>query len=320
MKILIKCDLKLSLGIIKKLKTKYRFESVTYDASGIILHTKRKIYSYKGALRHKDIISKIRNVKEVEIHKDKTEIVINRVHHIFFDVDSTLTHQGIETPGTRVRDVFDDLIQAECRLYFCTGRALSDVRNLMRRYDIRHDYSIAEGGGILIEGIKDYTEIGDRYNVDKFMHYMRSHGIRYREDLNQMNRITEFVILKKGISEKVLQNAITNSNINVEYHASNNAYHISKKGINKGTAVRKIKERLRLETRYHKFIGMGDSDLDLPMFAECDDCYIVNGSTLCDKSTNCYQLSTHAPDAIEELRDLLIPFTSGRRTFDYRRS
>lgn len=298
--------------ICKQLDNERKIKLIESYKRRIVLSTTHKIYNQKTADDYKEFLLKIKGITDVEMHKDnKNDLVLNKFHHIFFDIDSTLTHKGIKILNSNVSDVFEDLIQARCRLYFCTGRTHSDVMQLMGDYDIKNNYSIAEGGGIIIDG-RNYTKLGSKRNVMKFIHYMDKNKITYCEDQEQMNRITEFVILKKGISVRVLRRAIKESKIEVEYHASNNAYHISNKGINKGAGIRFLKKELDLTDRYNKIIGVGDSNLDVPMFDECDECYIVKGSALYNKMRKCHRLQKRVPYAINELRDRLLQLTNQR--------
>ena len=74
----------------------------------------------------------------------------SKIYHIFFDVDSTLTHTGIHTLDKEVKEAFELFKKRKCRLYFCTGRSPSDVKTLIDKYELKHGYGIAEAGGIII--------------------------------------------------------------------------------------------------------------------------------------------------------------------------
>ncbi len=60
--------------------------------------------------------------------------------------------------------------------------------------------------------------------------------------------------------------------------ASKNAYHVTKKHINKGSAL----ERLRTELRFGDYdiiVGVGDSDLDISLFKESDYKFAVGNAS-----------------------------------------
>jgi HAD superfamily hydrolase (TIGR01484 family) len=206
----------------------------------------------------------------------------NKLFHIFFDIDSTLTHNGMKTIDWRIRNVFDKFHEQNCTLYFCTGRNYQQVIDLTDGYQLGHPYGIAENGGVIvgIGGTAKPYEYGKINEPRKLIHYMDNSEIRYKLDKEQKNRKTEYCIALDSIDEGDLKNAIRDSNAKVEYHKSKRAYHIMQENVNKGTSIiHLVSDELKLDSDTDEVIGMGDSGLDIKMFEYCDRGYLVSNAS-----------------------------------------
>ena len=101
----------------------------------------------------RDALVSIPTITEVTLYLEKIDsddaqsAVINdgRIIHLFFDIDSTLTHPGIKELDRGVKRIFEKLRQQKCSVYFCTGRSDHEVRDLMQMYKT-DDYGVAENG------------------------------------------------------------------------------------------------------------------------------------------------------------------------------
>lgn len=236
----------------------------------------------------------------------------NKILHIFFDIDSTLTPKGVSTVDWNVRSIFDKFNEQGCNLYFCTGRSYQEVIDLTESYEFGHPYGIAENGGIIvgIGGARHPHEYGHSNEPLKLVQYMLSKNIRFKEDKKQKARKTEFVIDLKSISENALKSAIKASGVRVEYHKSKRAYHIMEEKVNKGTAIGYLlSKELKLNPDVCKIVGMGDSGLDIKMFESCEEGYIPADA---DKKIRKFVkkkfwLKEVAPKAVGELYNKLFP-------------
>jgi len=260
--------------------------------------------------------------------KKKTKRLTSEVdrffRHIFFDIDSTLTHKGVPTINRKIKSLFEDFLGKNCNLYFCSGRSYQVIKRLTQRYGFGHEYGIAENGGIIL-GMGDADNgfrLKDNREPKKLRVYLMEQKAKKRldfcEDLNQKNRKTEIVLDLNSISEKTLKKAIAASKAKVEYHKSKQAYHITTKGVNKGTAIEKLtSEELEVDPRIERVIGVGDSGLDLKMFEYCDEGYLVANA---DRGLNkqikknsrlngkVHWLRTDAPEAVGELYKKLFQY------------
>lgn len=320
-------DLRRAQAQLKKLNLFSQISVLTNNRLKLI--TKKPVYSTdrKEIEKIQNKLSKISAIspfafypltkKPVDNKKQQTKSKINddnyrRILYIFFDIDSTLTHEGVSTINSDIKSDFEDFKKHECKLYFCSGRSYQDINRLMKMYNLK-PYGIAESGGIIL-GIGDPErglKFGDRTEPDKVLAYLRHNGIKYSEDQNQVNRRTEVVIEKKSIKWSILKAAIKHSKAKVDCRISKAAYHITKKGVDKGTAIEYLKsEELELNKKIHKTIGVGDSDLDIPMIQFCDEFYAVaNCDEMVKKAIQKKNiLKNKAPKAIEELYHRLFQF------------
>ena len=269
-------------------------------------------FSYK-----KKVIKKVAKKKKTKRVSDENS---SKNLHIFFDIDSTLTHGGISAISREVKSVFDQFKAHSCALYFCTGRAYQVVKRLTQRYGFGHEYGIAENGGIIL-GMGDADsghKHGDNTEPKKVLTHLKKNRIPFMEDPNQRNRKTEIVIDLTSISPRKIKNEIHNLRAKVECHKSKQAYHITKKGINKGSAIEVLtSEELELDSRNDKVIGVGDSELDLKMFEYCNEGYLVpsNDKQLKKKiqkdpklRNKVHFLRETAPYSVAELYKQLFPF------------
>ena len=173
---------------------------------------------------------------------------------LFFDIDSTLT-QG--SPGTihhKIRLIIEKIRDKGIYIFLATGRSMPDLTDLIARYLVER-YAVAENGGIILWfGHDNYIEFGERMEPDKVLEYLR---VKYGtpEDMRQGKRLTEVIFLKNKVSKRRLCAAIRATRAEVDIHPSNNSYHVSKKNINKGTAMLELCTRLHLGSQKVIVVG-----------------------------------------------------------------
>ena len=231
-----------------------------------------------------------------------------RLAHLFFDIDSTLTHPGIKILDRGVRSVFAKFRKQKCSVYFCTGRADHEVRALMKMYKT-DDYGIAENGGIIINSTLPACKFGDRAEPDKLITHMNNSQIPFCFDPDQQTRKTEYVIMKDSIKRSRLDKAVKDSGACVSIHESKNTYHVGKAGVDKGTAMVYLTglDELGLDRETHLVVAVGDSDLDIPMFEHADRSYAVGNADRAVKAKATIRLRENAPKAVAEIYAHLFP-------------
>ena len=211
----------------------------------------------------------ISKIDVIPIQENKDNFVDNNrfIKHYFFDIDSTLTSG---TPGhieMQVHEIFQNMKDLEVRIYFSTGRSMEDVQKLINDYPVRPQ-AIAENGGIIIGYCdKSYDDVGDRRHPVRFVKFLKDNGYEILEDTNQMGRITEMVLEKTPNLPRTTINKAQKSaaikGIKISILESQNAYHITQQGIDKGSALTDLSNRLKLGS-YDEIVSVGDSELDIP--------------------------------------------------------
>ena len=302
--------------LVRKLRKDKRFTIIEkYENNKLIITTSKKIFEKnKNIIKTiKEFFFKIKYIKEfelcVDVIKDDFKKKSRKIFHIFFDIDSTLTQTGVKTIDKNVKTYFEKFKQSNCVIYFCTGRNYQEVINLNQIYNMG-EYGIAESGGIIIGIGRDYRyKLGDIKQPNVVIKYLEKNEIEYKLDPNQKNRLTSFVILKESIKKQILQKAIKNSKANVSLHMAKNTFHITASKIDKGAAINYLvgPKELDLDFELHQTIGVGDSDLDIPMFKHCNDSFSVGDNKTVRRAAN-HNLRKKAPFAVEELYKKLFKY------------
>lgn len=133
------------------------------------------------------------------------------------------------------------------------------------------DHAIAENGGIILHGFAPGSEqrFGSKDEPTKVRDFLFENNDGVKLDMNQGIRITEIIILKsKTLTKQNIDYAIKQTKADAQVLASKTSFHISKKGINKGTAIDELAAFLELGDEIT--VAVGDSELDIPMFEVTD--------------------------------------------------
>lgn len=290
--------------IMKAIK---KVANITANEPGRIIVTPHHKTSKEKAV---DAISKIDGVLDVitiDPHLKRKGTKIEdafRTNYcvLFFDVDSTLTRGGSGTIHPKIMHVFDRLRDRGIWIFFVTGRAIDDATALAKEYKVSR-HAIAENGGIVTGfGDKGYHMLGDKQEPNKVLRYLKTkYGIR--EDMDQGIRITEVIFKHEDVDEGKIKNAIRSSKAHVDIHSSKNAYHISKRGIDKGSAMLWLARELRLGE--HMLVAVGDADMDIPMFKNAGYSFAVGNASPGAKEAASETLKGEFERGIEELLEII---------------
>ena len=243
-----------------------------------------------------DHVSNVSIVQTVP-SKFKNTIRGNTDCHFFFDIDSTLTPGQPGIPGKKVKTIFENLKKQEFWIHFASGRRDGDVQDYIVDYDTEPQ-AIAENGGLIIlsKTLMDYN--GNINKPDEaFKKLKKKFGSKIHQDTSQGSRVTERII-KNNISQDDCKNCV--KNLGVKLLASKTAYHIVEKHVDKGTAIRKL-AKIRKWGDDVLIIGVGDSELDVPMFKESNFSFAVNNASNKCKDAASETLSNSFLEGIEEM-------------------
>ncbi len=243
-------------------------------------------------------IKQFLKVEEVEL---KESLRTNWCRFVF-DVDSTLTRGGPGTVHPTIHEIFQKMTDKGIWIYLATGRSMPDLNTLVMKYPVQK-YSIAENGGIIL-GFppQNYFEFGNKTEPDKVLSYLQSqYGVK--ENMEQGERITEVIFLKKDVTKDQIDEAIKQNNAHVSIHESQNSYHISKNGIDKGSAVLDLADRLHWKNRM--IIAVGDAGMDIPMFEKAGYSFAVNNATEAAKSAAKQVLDGDYENGIRQIYEII---------------
>jgi HAD superfamily hydrolase (TIGR01484 family) len=251
----------------------------TEDPDLLVVHFDTSLEEDK-IIKLKESLSDIKNVVEVgDMSKGTTIAAI----HCFFDIDGTLTDPERSHIGTKVRQIFERYRKANIFIYFSTGRSIEDVRNLIGYFSpLVEKYAIAENGGVLIDpthkdGIEKFGNT--KTEPQRFYNYIRKNHPLVREDDDQRNRETEMIILQGDITSEEMTvlktQAYYDDLIKVEVLRGGSTYHITPKGVNKGSMIAKWVNKRQLSLELNKIVSAGDTELDISMFEESQISYLM---------------------------------------------
>ena len=248
-------------------------------------------------LREKD-----KKYKKIEPRK-------NKIKHIFFDIDSTITHHPAPTIYREIKDKFANFTAHNVAIYFCTGRDKKHVEALIKKFNTS-PYGIAEAGGIIINSNIPNEKFGDRSEPDKLLLFIQNNYKKAQIDNNQQGRTTEVILKRESITRNQLDTAKNKSKAKIEIHESKNTYHITKKGINKGTAISYLASVDELDLgENHVLYSVGDSELDIPMFNATNASFAVENATNETKKAATITLKESGVGRIDEIYEHIFKFS-----------
>ena len=219
--------------------------------------------------------------------------------HLFIDIDSILAGRHSRIMQDKVRIVLNKMIGEGHRIYFVSGLHSEQVNVDIQRYGAMR-IGIAENGG-MTAGPDGKSRLGDRAEPDKVLLHMKLNHRHIVEDVPQGMRVTER-IFRRAVPEGVFKRYVKESGAEVDVLASKTSYHVAKRGVNKGSALDKLKTDLAFN-EYDIAVAVGDSDLDVPMFRESDWSFAVHSATRLAKKNATVVLEGDYGDAIAEMYD-----------------
>lgn len=230
-------------------------------------------------------LEKLPNVKSVSagpVYKENEKMndnITKRTCHFFFDIDSTLTRYSTGTINKQVKPLFRKMNEDHF-LYLISGRSHTKIMEDMKNLEYVEDYAIAENGGIILRGYATGTEyrFGSREEPSKVWDFLVANNDGVKQDKSQGRRLTEIIVLPSStLAQQDVENAIEQTGANAQVLASRTSFHISKKGVDKGSAIEELGSILGLGDELT--IGVGDSQLDVPMFMATDEGFAPNNAS-----------------------------------------
>ena len=120
--------------------------------------------------------------------------------------------------------------------------------------------------------------------------------------MDQADRFTE-VFLQDDVTREQITKAEKNSGAKIDVHPSKDSHHISKHGINKGTAILELATLKHWGDDYR--IAVGDADMDIPMFERVHYSFAVGNSSKGAKAAAKKVLKGKYEKGVKEIYDLV---------------
>lgn len=228
------------------------------------------------------------------------DTTLSNALHFFLDIDSVLA-KGSPVILKNVGRVLRRMVQDGHRIYLVSSRSADQVRADIKALGVM-PYGVAENGGIIVfPSLADRIKLGDRSEPDEVLHYMKINCRRVIEDVSQPMQITER-IFRKDVPEAKFREYVERSKADVDVLSSKTSYHVAKRGVDKGSALERLKARLDFN-EYNVAVGVGDSDLDVAMFEKSDWSFAVNSPSRRAKKAATMILKGSYGDGIAEICD-----------------
>ena len=298
--------------VIRKIRKKYVISTANSKLDEIILNCNdikprsKEFQSIKSELEKMSGIVSVISVKGHLKVKNATlkESLSTNQCRIIFDVDSTITRGG--STGTihpSIPKILQKIQDKGIWVYVATGRSLYDLVQIVNNNPVEKT-SISENGGIILGFTAEgYVEHGSKTEPNKVLEYLQK-KYKIREDMKQGERITEVILLHSDVTREQIDEAISETNAKVSVHMSQNSYHISKKDVDKGSAILELGRRLKWGNSFK--IAVGDSQMDVSMFEACDYSFAPKNADQFAKEACIQELNGNYEKAIENLYDLIV--------------
>lgn len=214
--------------------------------------------------------------KENESLKDN---IATRTCHFFFDIDSTLTRYSTGTINRKVKSLLKSMGENNY-LYLVSGRSHTQIMEDMKKLEYVEDYAITENGGIILYGYAPKTEhrFGSKEEPLRVLDFLKKNNRGVKIDKAQGIRLTEIILLQtSALTKQDIEDAIHKTGANAQVLSSKNSFHISKKGVDKGSALEELVSYLEIGNDLT--IAVGDSELDVPMFNASDHSFAPSNAS-----------------------------------------
>ncbi len=266
---------------------------IIYNKFYLSVNQHKELVNYLKCINYVKQVDVIQTIpeKHVENYKDQD-------CRFFFDIDSTITPGPPGILSKMTRPLIALLKSKEYWIHFATGRRDSDLHELIKQLETEPE-GIAENGGIIILSESRDMPFGHREEPDKAFRCLKErYGTRVKQDIRQGSRRTERIILNNLTKQEYEQ---CTKEYSVDVLASKSSYHIVEKNINKGTALRKLIQMRQWDNDY--IIGVGDSDLDIPLFDEANASFAVGNASVSAKERATHTLSNNFEQGVKEMID-----------------
>ncbi len=191
------------------------------------------------------------------------------------DIDGTLTEQNGLISLDAVR-ALRELRRRGVHVALSTGRSVFEAYTLSKFLGFS-EFGISENGGVIFYkeplNVKVFGDLGDALQAFDLL-AKEIPGIKVSQ---RFPRLTE-VLLERNFDISLAKRILEEKYPRAKILDSGVMYHLSSVGINKGVATRYLRESLGLKPE--EVASVGDSEVDVPMFAESGYSFMINNGFL----------------------------------------
>ncbi len=196
------------------------------------------------------------------------------IRALAIDIDGTMTENGNGIIYLPALQNLRYLEKMGFKVIYVTGRSSIEAF-VLAVFGGTTRISVGENGGAITMGPNDHTLLANKDECMKGFSVLRSTVGNSVTIKNVITRMTE-VVLERSFDINLGQKILDKNNLDLYLNDSGYAYHINKKGINKGTGLLKALDHLKIKPE--NVVAIGDSDTDLPIFDLCGYSIALNHS------------------------------------------
>jgi phosphoglycolate phosphatase (TIGR01487 family) len=192
--------------------------------------------------------------------KDK---IIEKIEVFAIDIDGTLTENGNGAIYLPAVSKLRFLERLGFKVIFVTGRSSIEAF-ILSIFCGTTRVAVGENGGVVTTGPQDHAVLASKERCEEGYNMLK-------KLIPNVNIKTVFprkseVVLSRTFDITAAQSILDNNGLDLYLSDSKYAYHINEKGINKATGLKHALQLLKIN--HGKFVAIGDSETDVPLFED----------------------------------------------------
>ncbi len=190
---------------------------------------------------------------------------LSNIYALAIDIDGTMTENGNGVIHLPALQYLRHLEKMGFRVIYVTGRSSIEAF-VLAVFGGTTRIAVGENGGVITTGPNEHTLLASKEECQSgFMSLKLALGSSVKKK-DVIYRMSE-VVLTRSFDINLGQKILEKEKLNLYLNDSGYAYHINKKGVNKGAGLSKALEYLKINPE--NVAAIGDSETDIPIFDMC---------------------------------------------------
>jgi HAD-superfamily hydrolase, subfamily IIB len=204
---------------------------------------------------------------------------------IFIDIDGTITNSKGIIPYLSLKYI--NLLKKEKFKIVLTSANSYYITKTLQKYLGISDSIIAENGGVIEVDNKILILAKKEYAL-KAANILKKKFPILKENWTSKIRLSDYVFSRpnKKLVQKIKNYVANNNKLNVKIYDTKYSLQVIEKNVNKGVAAKILLKNLNLP--FETIYAIGDSEVDIPLFAMSDVSYALKNS--CEEAKNLLHL------------------------------